>query len=150
MMLAQAERVTVRADAPAHDRSRSSLSSVVNSRAIGVIPVNARNYLDLVRLTPGVVVNAPTGQTGQTGRDTNGAIFGERAGNTSYLVDGLWNNDGFLGGPLQSLTQDAVQQFEVIAAGYAAEFGQGSGGRRQRDHEERHKYPGRSRLRLPA
>ena len=26
------------------------------------------------------------------------------------------------------MTQDTVEQFEVIAAGYAAEFGQGSGG----------------------
>ena len=61
-------------------------------------------------------------------QDTSGAILGERAGNASFLIDGLWNNDGFQGGALQNLTQDSVQEFEVVAAGYAAEFGQGSGG----------------------
>ena len=44
------------------------------------------------------------------------------------MTDGLWNNNSFNGGVLQNLTQDTVEQFEVIAAGYAAEFGQGSGG----------------------
>ena len=55
--VAQAEQLTVRPDTPTHDRSRSSLSSVITSDVIDVMPVNERNYLDLVRLTPGVVVN---------------------------------------------------------------------------------------------
>ena len=53
----QAEEVTVRANAPATDRSRSSLSSVISPETIELIPVNNRNYLDLIRLTPGVVEN---------------------------------------------------------------------------------------------
>ena len=124
----QAEQVTVRANAPATDRSRSSLSSVISPETIELIPVNNRNYLDLIRLTPGVVENPRAGATASTALDTTGAILGERAGNISFLTDGLWNNDSFNGGVLQNLTQDTVEQFEVIAAGYAAEFGQGSGG----------------------
>ena len=126
--LAGAERITVQGDAPTLDRSRSSVASVIDERVIDRMPVNERNYLDLVQLTPGVVVNPSAGATAPTARDTNGAILGERAGNISFLVDGLSNNDGFRGGPLQSLTLDAVQEFEVIATGYKAEFGQGAGG----------------------
>ena len=124
----ETEQITVRANAPSVDRSRSSLSSVISPETIDLIPVNTRNYLDLIRLTPGVVENSRAGATAQTALDTTGAILGERAGNISFLTDGLWNNNAFSGGVLQNLTQDTVEQFEVIAAGYAAEFGQGSGG----------------------
>ena len=128
LVVGQTEQVTVRGDAPVADRSRSSLSSVVSPRTIDLIPVNGGNYLDLIRLTRGVVENPRAGPTASTALDTTGAILGERAGNISFLTDGLWNNDTFTGGVLQNLTQDTIEQFEVIATGYAAEFGQGSGG----------------------
>ena len=128
LAVGQTEEVTVRAEAPALDRSRSSFSSVVSPATIEVTPVNGRNYLDLIRLTPGVVENGRAGAPATGGLDTSGAILGERAGNTSFVMDGLWNNNTFGGGVLQNLTQDTVEQFQVIAAGYTAEFGQGSGG----------------------
>ena len=128
LAVGQTEQVTVRGDAPAADRSRSSLSSIISPQTMDVTPVNGRNYLDLIRLTPGVVENARAGSTAPMALDTTGAILGERAGNISFLIDGLWNNDTFTGGVLQNLTQDTVEQFEVIATGYAAEFGQGAGG----------------------
>jgi hypothetical protein len=118
-------QVVVRAQTPAVDRSRSSLSSIISPETIEVTPLNGRNYLDLIRLTPGVVVNDRAGAA-LSDRDTRGAILGERAGNVSFLIDGLWNNDDVRGGALQSLTQDTVQEFEVVAAGYNAEFGRGS------------------------
>ena len=124
----QAERLVVRPDEWALDISRSSLSRVVSPEVIDIMPVNNRNYLDLIRLTPGVVNNAGAGAAAPSSLDTSGAILGERAGNASFLLDGLWNNNAFGGGVLQNLTQDTVEQFEVIATGYAAEFGQGSGG----------------------
>ena len=124
----QAERLVVRPDEWALDISRSSLSRVVSLEVIDIMPVNNRNYLDLIRLTPGVVNNAGAGAAAPSSLDTSGAILGERAGNASFLLDGLWNNNAFGGGVLQNLTQDTVEQFEVIATGYAAEFGQGSGG----------------------
>ena len=126
--VALAEQITVQAGAPTLDRSRSSVAGMINERVIAHMPVNGRDYLDLTQLTPGVVVNPSAGATAPTSVDTTGAILGERAGNVSFLVDGLSNNDGFRGGPLQSLTLDAVQEFAVVATGYKAEFGQGAGG----------------------
>jgi len=121
-------QVVVRAETPVVDRSRSSLSSIISPQTIDVTPLNGRNYLDLIRLTPGVVVNDRAGAAALSDRDTRGAILGERAGNVSFLIDGLWNNDDVRGGVLQGLTQDTVQEFEVVATGYKAEFGRGSGG----------------------
>jgi len=124
----QAESVTVEASTPLVDKTSSAQRQVIDSRTIDSIPLNGRNYLDLVLLTPGVIVNPSVRSDLPPARDTSGAILGERAGNAAYLIDGLENNDDFRGGVFQNYTQDTIQEFEVIEAGYKAEFGRGSGG----------------------
>ena len=125
---AQSETMTVRVAAPLVDHTSSSSRQVIDSRTIEAIPLNGRNYLDLILLTPGVDVNTNARADLPPARDTSGAILGERAGNTSFLIDGLENNDDVRGGVFQNFTQDAIQEFEVIDAGYKAEFGRGAGG----------------------
>ena len=110
---AQRESVTVTASVPLIDASNTSTRQVIEARTIDAIPLNGRNYLDLIRLTPGVAVNT-NARSDLTGRDTNGAILGERAGNIGFLIDGLENNDDFRGGVFQAFTQDAIQEFEEI------------------------------------
>ena len=122
-----AESVTVTTAAPLLDTTESAVKSVIESRTIDSIPLNGRNYLDLILLTPGVAVNTQA-RADLSSLDTNGAIMGERAGNTSYLIDGLDNNDDFHGGVFQAFTLDAIQEFEVIDTGFKAEFGNGSAG----------------------
>lgn len=124
----QAESVTVEASAPLIDLASSSSRQVIDSRTIDSIPLNGRNYLDLVKLTPGVAFNETARADLPPAKDTRGAILGERAGNAAFLIDGLENNDDFRGGVFQNYTQDTIQEFEVIDAGYKAEFGRGSGG----------------------
>ena len=123
------ESVTVTGAAPMIDVTTASTKQVIDSKTIDTMPLNGRNYLDLIKLTPGVAVNTSAqASDAPTRLDTTGSIMGERAGNISYLVNGVSNNDNFRGGVLQPLTQDVVQEFEVISAGYKAEFGGGSGG----------------------
>jgi hypothetical protein len=122
-----ADTVTVDAGAALIDPQEIETRQVIDSQEIENIPLNGRNYLDLIQLTPGVVVNS-SARSDLTDRDTRGSIMGERAGNTAFLVNGFDNNDDFRGGVFQNFTQDSIQEFEVIAAGYKAEFGRGSGG----------------------
>lgn len=124
----QAGSVTVSALVPIIDTTDSSTKQLIDARTIDSIPLNGRNYLDLIQLTPGVAINANAAASQLNNRDTNGAILGERAGNTVFLIDGLENDDDVHGGVFQNFTQDAIQEFEVISAGYKAEFGRGSGG----------------------
>lgn len=123
----RAEAVTVTATVPLLDITTSSTSQVIDLRTIESIPLNGRNYLDLMLLLPGVSLN-DSHQPALTRGDTRGSIFGERAGNTAFLIDGFENTDDFHGGVLQAFTQDAIQEFEVIEAGPKTEFGRGSGG----------------------
>jgi outer membrane receptor protein involved in Fe transport len=116
------ESVQVSADAPLVQVARSDVTNVVTQRTIDALPLNGRNFTDLIALVPGAKPD-PNLTTGP-----NVEIFGERAGAVSYLVDGAENNDPVDGGPLLRFTQDSIKEFEVITTGYEAEFGRAQGG----------------------
>ena len=48
------ETVTVSGEGPVVETTRTQISSTVNERAIAGLPVNGRNFIDFVLLTPGV------------------------------------------------------------------------------------------------
>lgn len=119
--------VTVVGRPPLIDFNDPATTQVIDTRTIDNIPLNGRNYLDLVLLTPGVTVNS-NARDDFGSLDTTGAILGERGGNVGFLIDGHENNDDLRGGVFLDYNQDTIQEFEVIQTGYKAEFGRGSGG----------------------
>jgi outer membrane receptor protein involved in Fe transport len=116
------EAVTVASSVPIVDVARSDVAQTVTQRTIDALPLNGRNFTDLVALVPGAKPDPALTST------TNVEIFGERASAVSYLVDGAENNDPVNGGALVRYTQDSIKEFEVITTGYAAEFGRSQGG----------------------
>jgi len=116
------ENVVVAAEAPLIQVTRSDVQSTVGQRTIDALPLNGRNFTDLIALAPGARPD-PNLTTGG-----NIEIFGERAGAVSYLVDGAENNDPVNGGNALRYTQDSIKEFEVITTGYEAEFGRAQGG----------------------
>src|SRR5690348_16575006 len=106
------------------DRATSSTGHTVVPRQISDMPINGRNYLDLLQLVPGVAINRQ--QDPQM--DSATPILGERGGNTVFLVDGMPNRDEVNGGAATQFNQDSILEFQVLTSGYAAEFGHGSGG----------------------
>jgi hypothetical protein len=116
------ESVQVSAEAPIIQVTRSDVTNTVSQRTIDALPLNGRNFTDLIALVPGAKPD-PNLSTG-----ANIEIFGERAGAVSYLVDGAENNDPVNGGALLRFTQDSIKEFEVITTGYEAEFGRAQGG----------------------
>src|SRR6185436_11720208 len=80
------ESVDVSGTSPLVEVNRSDLTSRVSSRTIDALPLNGRNFVDLVGLAPGARP-VPEGQQG-----ANVSIFGERGSAVSFLVDGAENN----------------------------------------------------------
>ncbi|HEX2454949.1 MAG TPA: TonB-dependent receptor [Vicinamibacterales bacterium] len=117
-----AESVKVTTTTPLVETERSDMSSRVTGRTIDALPLNGRNFVDLVSLVPGARP-VPEGQQG-----ANVSIFGERGAAVSFLVDGAENNDPLNGGVALRYTQDSVREFEVVTTGYEAEFGRAQGG----------------------
>lgn len=118
------EKVEVSGLAPLLDRDDSASSQTVLPAQIEQMPINGRNYLDLLQLVPGVAISR------QQNPALDGAtpILGERGGNAVFLIDGLPNSDVVNGGAAAQFNQESILEFQVLTTGYKSEFGHGSGG----------------------
>ena len=120
------ETVSVVAEAPVVETTRTSAASNVTEKAVENLPVNGRNFIDFTLLTPGVV------------RDVRGgdlSFAGQRGTSNTLLVDGADSNNLFFGQATgrtglrpYAFSEDAVQQFQVNTVGYPAEIGRAGGG----------------------
>ena len=113
----------VEVSSPLVDATTSATGATITARQITELPVNGRNYLDLLALVPGVAIN---GQV-DPNSDRANPVLGERSGNNNFLIDGQSNKDTVNGGPAQQFNQETIAEFQVLTTGYKAEFGQASG-----------------------
>jgi hypothetical protein len=114
---------TIAVSTPALDPSTSATVTTITPREITELPVNGRNYLDLLQLVPGVAINRQV----DSDNDRANPVLGERSGNNNFLIDGQSNKDTVNGGPAQQFNQETIAEFQVLTSGYKAEFGQASG-----------------------
>jgi len=118
-----AQEVEVRAVAPLLESDKSTLSSVVESRTIANVPLNARQFLDLALITPGVLPSSAGAQGGGFN------VAGARSQSNNFLLDGVSNVDTQINSALGNFRiTDAVQEFAVQTSVPTAEFGRGTGG----------------------
>src|SRR6267142_2484745 len=118
------DQVEVSSELPLLETQSSAHSTTITPRDIVDMPINGRNYLDLLQLVPGVAIN----RQADANSDNATPILGERANNTGFLIDGLPNQNELNGGPAAQFNQDTIAEFQVITTGYKAEFGHSSGG----------------------
>ncbi len=108
------------ADAPI-DTVTSSVDTVIGQREIATLPLNGRNFLELAFLVPGNTAAPNFDPT-----KTNSVLIssaGQLGRGSALTIDSADNNDDVVGGPLQNLPQDAVQEFQMATARYSAELG---------------------------
>jgi outer membrane receptor protein involved in Fe transport len=122
-----AEEVTVTAEAPVIEGTRTHQASTVGEAAVSNLPVNGRNFMDFVLTTPGVTRDTRTGDI---------SFAGQRGVLNSLIIDGADNNNTFFGQALgrtgsgrapYQFSQDAVQEFQVNRNAYSAEYGRAGG-----------------------
>ena len=126
-LIGVAETITVTAASPLVETSTSIRTSTVGSEAIDNLPINGRRFQDFVTLTPTVQIDTSRGQL---------SFAGQRGINSNVNIDGADYNQPFFGGlrggersnNAFTVPQGAVQEFQVMAAGYSAEFGRSTAG----------------------
>ena len=132
MVATAAATVITTANVTQLETESSERGQVVNEREIAELPLNGRQYSQLVELTAGVVPNQNQLSEGYTQREGSFNINGLRSVFNNYMLDGLDNNmygtsnQGFSNQVVQ-LSPDAVAEFQVVTNNMSAEFGRSGG-----------------------
>lgn len=122
---AVSEAVTVTAEVV--QTTVSQPDAVISEAQINNLPINGRRFQDFVTLTPTAQVEPSRGQI---------SLSGQRGINANVNIDGVDYNQPFFGGirggersnNAFTIPQESIKEFQVVAAGYSAEFGRSTGG----------------------
>ncbi len=142
------ESVNIDSSGPTLNTSNASVSTVVDRRFVGNIPLNGRSFQDLISMTPGIVTQSPQAAGEGIGSQDDFGVNGQKPGANQFFVDGVSANislgvtdgqsalrgtgsaAGFTAlGTTQTLVSiDALQEFRVLSSTYSAEYGRTPGG----------------------
>ena len=111
------EAVTVTAELPLVETTRSALGTTITTSEIEELPIAGRNFATLAQLTPGVTSTAGSGISSA----------GQLTRNSTFLIDGLSNDDDSVAGQRGGFSVDAIKEFIVVSNSFSAEYGQSSG-----------------------
>ena len=117
------ETVEVKAAAVALDSGSASIGQTITERQVTELPLNGRNFLQLLFLGAGAVETS--GEQGGMRQGVGNAIsiMGSRPTSNNFMIDGTSNVDTALGTPAAILSVDAIQEFKEQTTTYSAEYG---------------------------
>ncbi len=105
------------------NRVNAEVSSSISAATLEDLPVEGRNFTQSLYRLPNV-----TPSTGFFPEAPNVSINGANGLYTNYLLDGMDNNEQFLGGPQFEVPTGAVKDVTVLTSTYSAEYGRTGNG----------------------
>jgi len=110
----------------------ATVGTVIEEKRITELPLNGRDFLQLVALSPSVsygfaAPNQATRRQGGSRSTENISISGMRGTWNNYTLDGVANTDPNFNLYIQLPSVDALQEFKVQSGIYPAEFGREAG-----------------------
>ncbi|HEY1483389.1 MAG TPA: TonB-dependent receptor [Candidatus Acidoferrum sp.] len=122
----QTQTVTVTTESAPIETTRSESSQTVDQRQIENLPINGRNYINFTLINSQTTrdVSPTIGPAPNSGLNISGA----RARSNMVTVDGADAVDNSVNGIRSTVSQEAVQEFQMILSNYNAEYGRATGG----------------------
>lgn len=122
------QSVEVSAQATLIQSENSTVGTVIENRQIDQLPLNGREYLNLVALAPNTNTHSPPAGQAQSrqGGDRAGqaiSVGGQRIMFDYYTLDGVDNTDPDFNSYVVLPSIDAIQEFKVQTGVYPAEYG---------------------------
>ena len=125
------QTITVESEVSQVDTVSTAVSSYVEAKQIADLPLNGRNFTDLVTLVPGVSGGSQIGNGGANllyGVENNFSVSGARSEGQAYMLDstniqGFWNHGSGSGVMGTTLGIEAISEFSVLTNTYSAQFG---------------------------
>ena len=105
------------------NRVNAEVSSSISAQSLENMPVEGRNFTQSLYRLPNV-----TPSTGFFPEAPNVSINGANGLYTNYLIDGMDNNEQFLGGPQFEMPTGMVKDVTVLTSTYSAEYGRTGNG----------------------
>jgi hypothetical protein len=126
--LGQLTEIVTVSDATAEivETSKTAVATTIDQQRINSLPINERNYINfaLTTSTVGRDNGRPIGPA-----PTTGLNFGGQRGRSNLVqVDGADNTDNSVNASRSTVSQEAVQEFQVVTNSFAPEFGRSAGG----------------------
>ena len=108
------------------ETTKTAVATTIDQQRINNLPINERNFISfaLTTSTVGRDAGRPIGPA-----PTTGLNFGGQRGRSNLVqVDGADNTDNSVNASRSTVSQEAVQEFQVVTNSFAAEFGRSAGG----------------------
>ena len=120
------QTVTVTTETAPIETSKTEVSQTVEQRRIDNLPINGRGYINFTLTNSQTTrdVSPTIGPAPNSGLNINGA----RARSNMVSVDGADAVDNSVNGIRSTVSQEAVQEFQLILSNYNAEYGRATGG----------------------
>lgn len=130
LQLAEAKQTVEVSAAPVtFDTSQTSSVLNIDRDRVEELPIPSRNYLSFVLLSPQVAAANPAlRQQGLTQTTGSFSFGGLRPGSNAVFLDDVNDNDEYSGGSRTQLSPEAINDFQIINHGFAAQSGGGAGG----------------------
>lgn len=129
---AASETVVVESITPALQTDSSTVGDMLGTQSVQDLPLNGRNYVNLVQVTAGV--NAAQPNSMQSGnRNGDRRLTGAYSANgqsevfNNNMVDGLDNNERTAGYSVVRPSVDAIDEIKILTSNYSAELGRAAG-----------------------
>lgn len=122
------ETVSVVAQAAQLDTQSSQAGTVIENKQVNNLPLNVRQFMQLVFLAPMTVPAENDFRSFEIPRNTSvPASAGQQPENNNYQIDGMDNKEAGRNGFAISMPVDSVAEFRVQTGMPPAEFGRGGG-----------------------